>query len=281
LIIAGILSHPGPGAVPGPARVVDEENLLRDLARAYADTTEGDPAPTVWTPAQVQLRLVDAFGVLRRSPMMIGPHGYKTAWPAIVQEMPALAELEEWTRLRAEWEKEVEDRADRPTSVEIEMAEEALGWGMRYLRDAPLLSDALHLYALCTAFRLNMARLLRKRCLRAAVLIKRRQKDENRTRAARRLDLASAALAWRNRRLSDAAERGVLTVERKERITANARIRLERALHDAGPAVQQIIVRRGDVMPGKVFTRVRLNVWRKEGAAVVAKALRRDKVQVR
>jgi hypothetical protein len=112
-------------------------------------------------------------------------------------------------------------------------------------------------------------------------LIERRQADEDRNRAARRLDLASGALAWRNRRLSDAAERGVLTAERKERITANARIRLERALRDAGPSVQAIIVRRGDVMPGKVFTRVRLNVWRKEGAAVVAKALRKDKVQVR
>jgi hypothetical protein len=259
----------------------DEENLIRDLAAAYADSTEDDPAPTVWTPAQVQIRLVAAFGVLRRSSMTIGPRQFGSNWPAIVQETPALAEIEEWTRLRAEWEKDVEDRADRPTSVEIEMAEEALGWGMRYLRDAPLLSDALHLHALCTAFRLNMAKLLRKRCLRAAVLIERRQADEDRNRAARRLDLASGALAWRNRRLSDAAERGVLTAERKERITANARIRLERALRDAGPSVQAIIVRRGDVMPGKVFTRVRLNVWRKEGAAVVAKALRKDKVQVR
>jgi hypothetical protein len=275
------LSRSGPGVVPLPARAVDEENLLRDLARAYADATEDDPNPTFWTPAQVQIRLVSAFGVLRRTSMTIGPKAFGSNWPAIVQETPALAELEEWTRLRAEWEKDVEDRADRPTSIEIEMAEEALGWGLRYLRDAPLLSDALHLHALCTAFRLNMAKLLRKRCLRAAVLIARRQEDEGRNRAARRLDLASAALAWRNHRLSDAAERGVLTVERKERITANARIRLERALHDAGPDVQQIIVRRGDVMPGKVFTRVRLNVWRKEAAAVVAKALRRDKVAVR
>lgn len=258
-----------------------DAGLLRDLARAYADATEDDPTPTIWTPAHVQIRLVAAFDVLRRSAMTIGPREFGTAWPAIVQEIPALAELEEWVQRRLEWEQDVDERASRPTSAEIDMAEEALGWGLEYLRDAPLLADALHLYALSKALRLNMAKLLRRRCQRAAVLIERRQADENAIRARRRLDLAAEALAWRNRRLIAAEASGLLTQERIDNVTANARIRLERALRDAGPSVQQIIVRRGDVMPGKVFTRVRLGVWRKEGAAVVSKALRRDNVAVR
>jgi hypothetical protein len=73
LIISGGLSPSGPAAVPMLGAAVTEENLLRDLAAAYADSTEDDPAPTVWTPAQVQIRLVAAFGVLRRSSMTIGP----------------------------------------------------------------------------------------------------------------------------------------------------------------------------------------------------------------
>ena len=49
-----------------------DAGLLRDLARAYADATEDDPTPTIWTPAHVQIRLVAAFDVLRRSAMTIG-----------------------------------------------------------------------------------------------------------------------------------------------------------------------------------------------------------------
>ena len=298
-----------PASSPPSPRSVPERGEMADLAQAYASSSVDAPAPTRWTPAQVQLRLVEAFDVLRRTPMKIGPRGSSGAWPAILIEWEDLVDestrervkarveaglyppsfqilWEEWVDpltkgyLSADADEKIRRDTGRPSSFEIDRADEAMNWCARYLGDEPLKADALHLHSFCIALDLKMAKLLRRRTLRADALVVRRQAEEDAARERRRKNMAAEALQWRARRLADDSG-GVLTEERIANITANARIRLQRELERAAADVKPIKVRRGDVWPGKVFTRWRVDHWRKEAAAAIAAALNRDKVAVR
>lgn len=210
---------------------------------------DADALPTLWTPERVQERLVEAFGVLRRSAGRVGPRGPGSAWPSVLQNMEEWIDAEaivqaqldgrDWMARRmvdravTEIAKERDRRAGeavshdaRPTADETSRADEALGWALEILRLKPLHADALQLFALCHAYDLDIAKVLRRRTVRVD----------------RMVAVSQAALV---------------------------------AAGDAAP------VRRQDVAPGKVYSRTRLDAWRKEGAAIIAAALNRRRIIVR
>jgi len=155
---------------------------LAELAEAYAEGA----IPSKWTPTQVELRLVEAYDVIRRTPMRIGPKVYGSAWPAILREVDEIErELEELARMsRSAYEEliaqrqdlreaieirrtEQQDAADRaaqvPSAAEASRADEALGWCLSYLQECQMEADAIQLWAKCTAFDISPEGVLRRR----------------------------------------------------------------------------------------------------------------------
>lgn len=260
-----------------PAHVPDE---LSELAAAYAD---GD-TPSVWTPAHVQLRLIEAYGVLSRTPDRVGPKMFGSNWPAIVRDFADLVEaekLEEAIRTKnvrtlqsllasvdrlakdviGQEAQEAADRVGLPDSIEASRAEEALSWGVQFLQRHPLQSDALHMWAFCTARGYKMAPILRKRVLAADAKIAYRREQQKR-------DLARFWSAWANERIA-------ASLQSPASIKAEA-IKLARARLAQFPRIK-----RSDVIPDRCFTKQWLDSNRKIGAELLAKALRKAGVSVR
>ena len=168
----------------------------------------------IWTPEFVQLRLVEAYDVLRRSPMRIGPKGAGNCWMQVVDIMEideslvrnARVDIEAHRRLKAlraeiegiraakeQQQRERSDRAARnpaPTSVEVAKADEALHWCVRYLKKEPMQADALQLWAVCGAWSHSVAKALRDRMEQAQKLIQAHESydDDDRREEQRRTD---------------------------------------------------------------------------------------------
>lgn len=295
-----------------------------------------------WSAVLVQVRMVEAFSVLARTPMKIGPRKLGNAWMATVDALEIEPDLVKAARvdieahhrlaaLRAEMEgiraaREQHQREQanrdatrpRPTAVEVALADEALHWPMKYLRHSPLHCDALQLWASASAWNFSMARMLRERAEMADSLVQqaisaaeddgrnhrayeasleerrdeiiegrirervvdvdpkveRRQIDEDAKRAALRAEVMAKTIAWANDRIARARDPAHVAA-----IKGNARIRVNREMEraDAKPAR----VKREDVMPGRCFTKMVLNKHRKEAAAQIARALNKDRVEVR
>jgi hypothetical protein len=281
-----------------------------------------------WTPERVSERLIEAFDVLRRTPARIGPKQFGGSWPAISQILEDF-DLDQ-SLLRTDWKvamearargqeyeaaarahaddqaAETERQANRPTSAETSRAEEALAWCLTYLRDKPMLADAIQLHARCSAFKVSMKDTLVERCVRADGLVEERRAEimaeEKRDRAIRaelrartqkadmmafrrsvdaaaerekrHKEIVDRALAWANQRLATARD-----PEHAGNIKANARIRFER--NSAHTKAESLKVRRQDVMPGKCLSKSWLDACRREGAAEIARALNKDGVEVR
>jgi hypothetical protein len=258
-----------------------------------------DAPPRLWTPEHVQTRLIEAFAVLRRWPGRVGPTEFGCIWPTIFQDFEEFVDTEAIraallfdrerlarllvdegvNEIMAERDRRAGEAAAReapPTADENSRAEEALQWAVLFLGDKPMHADALQIFALCHAYRLDIAKVLRRRALRADRLVVVRQADEDDLRARRRRDVVAEPCAWANTRLEAARD-----ADHARNIRANAVIRAQRAIEAAGDAVKPIKVRRRDVMPGKCFSRTRLDAWRKEAAALVSGALNRRGIVVR
>ena len=181
---------------------------LQSEVDAYATAEDGAP-PTRWTGAHVGKRLIDAFGVIHRSVVIPGPKAPRAAWPQIVggwreltdeDEQAAIVERERRFRARSktrrngrlkiDWRSYVDrdtvrrleaDAADdamrhgeAPMAIEIELADEAIAWPLRFLAESPLHADALQLWALSQALGFSLAGALRKRALKAEAMIQAR-----------------------------------------------------------------------------------------------------------
>ncbi len=292
----------------------------------------------VWTPVLVQTRLVEGFDVLRRQPASIGPRGYAGYWPQMLDTLeidPQLAaaarvdieafkelkarrlEIEGIKEARADQQREAANRnalSPRPTPIETSMAEEALGWPLRYLQDEPMQADALLLWSWCGAHDYSMARALRERVERAEELIQqryasgsfdvcddrheeKRREEQHDKRVAKELNERGKAVAPKvERRRSEEFERLQADIvaqavgwanerlgsardqQHADAIKANAAIGARR---DIEAGAKKIRVRPQDVLPGKVFSRSWLDVMRHVGAAAIAAALTKDGVEVR
>jgi hypothetical protein len=209
---------------------------------------------------------------------------------------------------REEAREEADRREALPTSAETSRAEEALHWALLYLRDRPMQADAIQLWARCTAHDISIAAALRNRCAavdhargrlgtieldrgpakpkdeleralhsrskHVAPKVARRQAEEDAARARRRAAIAEEAAGWANRRLAEARD-----AEHAANIRANAVIRFNRMLESVD--VKPTKVQRGDVAPGKVYSKRWLQVQRKIAAAEIADALNRARMEVR
>jgi hypothetical protein len=107
------------------------------------DPTEPYEPPETWTAAHVLHRLINAFAVLSRMRIKVGPCGYGSGWPQY--------KIEEgdknlrWTDIGAETAEEKrariadDDRLEnernppRPNKMEIEMMDEAFFWPVKFI----------------------------------------------------------------------------------------------------------------------------------------------------
>jgi hypothetical protein len=262
-----------------------EEPGLAELMGAYAD---GD-IPKVWTPVHVGIRLVEAFGTLRRTPARIRPQAFGNGWPQIVQGIDADEEailamalatgqkatarsiLETVNRetqaiLRDDTDERLAQEAKRPTAQETSRADESLIWCFEHLREHPMQAGALQDWALCQAFELSAAKFLRKRAVAVDAAIADAEQYEKDCWERRRRSAAREIAAWAN----DEIEAG----SNPSAIKAAAHgIMREAAI--------PIKIRRLDVLPDKCFTRSQMDYGRKLGALALAKALNRAGVPVR
>ena len=160
-----------------------------------------------WTPEMVVDRLTEAYDVLRRTPMRIGPKEPGGSWPAVgfgvedidyasvlllnrTQKMSKKAKAEAIRQLKeaeaaaeavidakTSDQREEADRPPMPTASETSRAEEALYWPLRFLATHPLEADALGLYARCNALNVPLARALRARCTMADDAVEARRQE--------------------------------------------------------------------------------------------------------
>jgi hypothetical protein len=206
--------------------------------------------------------MVDAFKTLRQIPGNVGPAGFKTGWPAIVREMEEL------------WYSQPDPAAETrlpPNKARIGLMEEALRWPARYLLDFPKGADALNLWAICKAWRINMEAVLEVRSEKAKAIAKIAEREINERRAAGRKAVASEPANWANKKvfLSDGS------AEAKDRIVANALIRLERDLSKRGLVQPKIWVKPSDVSPDKVLSEKDMRDKRDDAAQLIADRLAR------
>ena len=254
------------------------DNAQFDDLNARVDAYRGsddDGVPQSWTPEHVQQRLVRAFDVLKRTPGRVGPSSNSNAWPAMIREFHELVDRQTREQMERDAAEVIRRKGERPSAIEIQLADEALSWCARYLADEPCLADALQRWAYATARDLNMAKILRKRCILVDAIRARRQKDQDAQQERQRSEVIAESTRWANERLSDTVD-----ADRWGRIRANAIIRIERELERLG-IKKRIKIRRQDVMPGKTFNDESLRNWRKKGAEMVAERLERDRIVVR
>jgi len=284
---------------------------IADYVDAYRGSEEGEDGrytpPTEWTDTHVGLRLIAAFDVLARTVANPGPKKIKSALLSIVREWADLVDDETKDRVlyRAkidkrrsgrhgliDWESYVDGPTKRllgddaaedlkrcpnqATSLEIDMADEALGWSMTYLQDSPCQADALHLWAWGTAHDRNIAKVLRARCVAADKLIEYRRAELEADRRKRKLAIAREVMSWGNPRIAVA-----VTQAEADAIPAEMVLRMRTLIWRDGLDTPLPAITRSEVMPDVAFTRSWLDFSRKEAAKRLARALRRDRVIVR
>jgi hypothetical protein len=253
-------------------------NELAGLVAAYSDLEAGRP-PRSFTPAYVQARLVEAFQVIRKTAGSVGPKGYGNNWPEIFREFADYVGADD-EQYRADRRAAILARADREvTSLELSRADEAMAWAARYLQDEPLACDALQLWAMCKAQHWQIEKVLRARAKRADRLLARLKADLPDVVTIYRDDANDAAAkiaAWCNTALEGEKDK-----RKRARIRAAARIRMRREVKATGAVERETRARRGDVMPGRVFSATRLEHHRKVGAALLAERLNAAGVRVR
>lgn len=161
-----------------------------------------DGVAVAWTPEAVLARLVEAYRVLHRTPMAIGPKkGAQGFWPGVVMTWEDLVDDAEKDRLRElyaayheapDWEAAVRrskdgtyaqisiDRAADAkrksrfaelTAAHYSRAEEAMRWPAVYLAAQPLLADAISTFSACRGLGLSLDAHMKERRRAADELI--------------------------------------------------------------------------------------------------------------
>ncbi|MEW9304531.1 hypothetical protein [Labrys neptuniae] len=206
--------------------------------------------------------MVDAFETLRRIPGAVGPKQPGSGWPAIVREM---GEEDSFRSGDREFQRAL-------SKAQISRMEEVLAWPSRFLADEPLAADALNLWAMCKAWGRSIDGVLQGRAKQAADIARVVEREINERRGAQRKAAAGEAATWTNKRrfLSDGS------AEARERIVANALIRLERDLASKGLVHAAVIVKPAECSPDKVISRTSLDRWRFVGARVIAEGVTRS-----
>lgn len=259
----------------------------------------------LWTPEMVVDRLIEAFDVLARTPLRIGPQSYGSAWPemrmiADDQDFYDLSKLKKMDRavyeaamrrriealaveVRTAAQHEEADRPPAPSAQETSRAEEALRWPWLYLRDHPLEADGLQLYCRCSAIHLSVSAALRQRCVTADGVVEDREAakifEERRDKSIQkevRSRVEKADLRARARQVEidaigrESAEEAIDAIMRtvEEVETTHSGLKQE--------GQKTVKVRRQDVMPNKVLTRRALDSARKSGAQRIAKSLNKE-----
>jgi hypothetical protein len=309
--------NPGGSSPDCPGDVPD--NDLASRVAAYLGVAD-DEAPRFWTPEVVAARMVEAYEVLARRSVIVGPKEFGCMWPAVLQDPPALAELPLWLAIRKEWEAGVAAAANRPSSLEIDRSNEALSWCAEQLTADPRLADALSFWAFCRAVGIPLRKALHRRKSRAERLASARgigrgrrgatPVDERAREAARAIvTTANIMIAQAQTKLTEALkaaktprrakenrERYQARIRRAARAAQRAREQRRDALQLARRRFAKEAQRRGlvefpdaatvaaafeEVMPGRVLTYRALSTCRKQGAAAIAAALNRRGVPVR
>ena len=249
------------------------DNEINSRLAAYRGV-DPDEAPRFWTPEIVGLRLVEAYHVLSRLPSNWRPKKVGNAWPEMQKEWEDLLSPEAWENAMKEREANY-NRKLVPTSDEISRADESLSWAMDHLSGLPLHSDALQLWAMGRAYGLNLSRILADRRKYAEALAAKMTDQENAKRLAIREALAKDVCKWGNRRIRDAKG----DPEKIKAIRANAGIRFERAVKDAGAL--DTIVRPDQAVPGRVRVSKTMERYRKAACAFICDELQKAGAKVR
>lgn len=129
--------------VTGSALIQGQVDIDPDRVRKRWSAALLDHAPRSnrWTPDLVGERLIEAARTIARTPMRTRPAGHSTIWPSYQDMTPAernamLNELTQIGQLQQFYA--TQNRVSIPPSGEqIERADEAISWPMRYLRGDP------------------------------------------------------------------------------------------------------------------------------------------------
>jgi hypothetical protein len=246
-------------------------------ARLAAHRFEQD-IPATWTPEFVGERLIEAYRVLKQTPISTRPKGDTGYWPATLHLDPR----DEWSHLTIEDQSQIlaarrahameGAKEDLPTKEQASRMNEALAWPMHFLGDkvrgrwkgkGSIMADALTLWASHTAHGKAPAAELNRRRLLAEGMAARRTLQGDELKALVRLvrEECDEELAADLR----------LTKARASRIKARHKIRF-RQLARPNPA---------DMMPDEVITRSAMDKWRKRACEEIATALVRRRIPVR
>ena len=140
-----------------------------------------------WTPEAVQFRLIEAYRILDRTPMRLGPKGDQGFWPGVVFTVEDLVDEKDRQRLLAayggdvNWEDWIDESTIRqlsqdhaeanarsiartaPNAAAYSRAEESLRWAALYLDGQPLLADAVGLWAYCRGAKRSIRETMKRR----------------------------------------------------------------------------------------------------------------------
>lgn len=283
--------------------------LAKAYADAPPEPVERDPygdpvyiVPSRWTPAHVLHRMAEAYRVIHYTVTRPGPRGMHAAWPSMLREWADLVDESLRERIAGDherrirkgerpspidWRRQVDGptirmlenqseanlrrSAERPTSSQIQMADEAISWPIEYLAEDPQLSDAVTLWAYCVARGVEMESTLKTRKRLADAVIDDRHNTREAKKELDRAEVRRRSLEWA--RAEIAAGKPYCDVS----TAAVQRARAEIAERDLSPALRP---RRQDVFPDKVFSRTTLDRLRLLGADLLAERLDRDGVSV-
>lgn len=274
-------------------------NFARAIA-AHADAEPSDPRdyviPHRWTATHVARRMLDAFRVIDATTTKPGPRGHANGWPEFELDYP----------------RPTKSRRDRPGAAEVALAEEAMLWPATFLPEGSQEIDAIRLWVVATSLGLNVQRILNRRRLEVdAIIAAIRQKagvDRMEIRDPERLErfiagvAASANILLEQSRaeLKNARERQARTKPGSPKgIRADLDVRdsLDDIVFARKLAVERVrkialfeqlivrppqaLIRRSEVMPGKVFAQKYYDQRRKAAAETIADALHRGRVAIR
>lgn len=265
---------------------------LRERLAAYHNATPDGP-PLAWTPEHVQTRYIEALRIVGKLPIAI-MGGSGSAWPSTLIDMAKAFDAEArrtlpWTALdklqiaRAdEIEPAVRFASDGPTPDQISRAEEAISWPMRYLQGEPRLADAFSIFCYAKAFRSFEIRPFLAERMRQAQAIAKRQADEinNHSPAHEKARIKRRELA---RDVNEILKGWLATAEDEEHATMMKRealILLRNWCAEAGvlpiqPKAPHLVV------PEFCLHENQVSRGRKRAAALVAKALQKDRAVIR
>jgi hypothetical protein len=275
---------------------------IEAYAGAPGDEDDGDPfqrreyvVPKVWTPYHVAKRLVVAYDIVEATTSTPGPAAYGNGWPAILREFEDLVDSDAMRHHKVDFEKSILRRRLRPTPMEIDMAEESIGWLAEHLTPGSQEIDALSLWTLATAKGLDVSRLLHRRRLMADAMIEAIRPNQIGLTVMKkgRLEAAVAGVLFTANRMleearqaardarSDRGSKDAREAAAFARKFALARLRTQVRLEALVTRPAQKRIRRTDVIPGKVFSQSVYDERRKLGAQIVADSLDARGVSVR